>query len=90
MDNNRKTIKARIWITLIVLINGSLIWYLRHIISIDGNDKAIIQYLMYYPLIVLANIILFVFCRKSQIKVPLMIIIFLLLFIFLPIVFTTY
>jgi hypothetical protein len=78
---NLKTIS---WIIIIAIIDIMLIGYLRYIIAIDGNDKAIIQYFLYYPLIIVVNAIVWLFCRKTRLSKPLIILILFLIIFFYP------
>jgi hypothetical protein len=80
---NLKTIS---WVLLIVIIDTLLIGYLMNIIVLDGNDKAIIQYFYYYPLIVIANTIVWLFCRKTKLSKPLIILILFLVIFFYPLI----
>jgi len=83
-------LKTIFWILLIAIIDILLIGYLRQIIAIDGNDKAIIQYFLYYPLIVVANSIVWLFCRKTKLNRPLIILILLLVILFYPLMTSIY
>lgn len=80
-----------ILITMITLtVNLLAIYGLRHEIRFDPSDKAIILYWFFYPALVLANVTVWLMVKdkRAQLGKTFKWIIFLLILIFLPLLFT--
>jgi hypothetical protein len=77
---NRTTL---FWTILISVIDILLISYLRDRV-IEGNDKSIILFLFYYPLIIIANYILWRVLKRTTLNKPMKIIFIALVVLFLP------
>jgi|GEM_PF-5128250 len=86
---NKKNISV---VFLVALLNAFAVFMIRDYVRSDHSDKSIILYWLFYPLLVIANIIFTLLIKKQNraLKQYLFYIIILLLLLFFPVMFTIY
>jgi len=84
--------KNVITIIFICLINITVIWYLRLCIRVGASDKGIILFWLFYPLLILAHLIIMFLIKKHnrQLKKFIGYIIVTLTILFFPLLITIY
>lgn len=86
------TKKNIVIIFLIGFFDFLMIWYLRESVRTGGSDKGIILYWLFYPLIMVANLIFMFTLTKDNpdLKRYIGYIVMVLAVLFLPLLFTIY